>query len=489
MKKLHSLIPKEIIDKYKIKNLSTKGITCDSRKVKKGYIFAVLIGSNKNGLHYVNEAIRKGAVALLIDEKNLKQVKHNIKILIIPSLIPRKMYAQICNKFYSYKFDNIIAITGTNGKTSVAWFANNLIKILGINSASIGTLGVHHKSLSKLNNLTTPESEVLIATLIKLYNKKVKNIIIEASSHGLDQYRLDGINFNIVVITSLSRDHLDYHKNFKNYKRAKLRLFYELANKGVAIINECVPKYKDFIEAAKINNLKIITIGNSKSSNWKFKIINIHRAKQEIEVSYNNKKTVIFSKLIGEHQINNLITSISILIEMGFKRQTVEDVIGKLKPPPGRLELIKDNNDKKIYVDFAHTPDALKNVLLSIRPYVNKKLYLILGCGGDRDKGKRALMGKIANNYADKIIVTDDNPRYENPTSIRKQIIDFCPNSTEIAGRGDAIKYSINNLQKGDVLLIVGKGHENYQEINGKFLKFSDKKIIKTVIGVNSFYA
>ena len=395
------------------------------------------------------------------------------------------MYAQICNKFYSYKFDNVIAITGTNGKTSVAWFANNLIKKLGINSASIGTLGVHHKSLSKLNNLTTPESEVLIATLIKLYNKKVKNIIIEASSHGLDQYRLDGINFNIVVITSLSRDHLDYHKNFKNYKRAKLRLFSELAGKGVAIINECVPKYKDFIEAAKINNLKIITIGNSKLSNWKFRILNINKGKQEIEVSYNNIKTVIFSNLIGEYQINNLITSFSILIEMGFKRQIVEGIIGKLKSPPGRLELITENNDKKIYVDFAHTPDALKNVLSSIRPYVLKKLYLILGCGGDRDKGKRALMGKIANNYADEIIITDDNPRYENPAAIRKQIVDFCPNSKEIEGRGDAIKYAINNLQKGDVLLIVGKGHENYHEINGKFLKFSDKKIIKEVIGVN----
>ena len=485
MEKLYNLISKKIIDKYQISNLSIKGITCDSRNVKKGFIFAAFQGSNKNGINYIKEAIDKGAIAILIDKKSLNKVECYIKVTIIPVSISRKVYAIICNKFYNNKFDNIIAITGTNGKTSVAWFANSLIKLLGIDSASIGTLGVHHNSIIKINSLTTPESEIITSNLNKLYNKKVKNIIIEASSHGLNQYRLDGIYFNIVVITSLSRDHLDYHKTFKDYKRAKLRLFSEVANKGVAIINECVPQFKDFIKAALSNNLKVITIGNSKSANWKFKIKNINNRKQEVEVTFNKIKTIIFSNIIGEFQINNLITSVSILIEMGFKRNIVENAIEGLKPVPGRMERIVNKNDINIYIDFAHTPDALKNVLLSIRPYVKNKLYLVFGCGGDRDKGKRPLMGKVANKYADKIIITDDNPRYEDPESIRKQIIDFCPKSKEIADRTEAVIYAINNLKKGDVLLIAGKGHESHQEVNGKFLKYNDSILIKKVIGVN----
>ena len=312
-----------------------------------------------------------------------------------------------------------------------------------------------------------------------LYSKKIKNIIIEASSHGLDQYRLEGINFNIIVITSLTRDHLDYHKTFKDYKRAKLRLFSEVANKGVAIINECVPQYKDFIKAAKSNNLKVITVGISLFANWQYKIKNINKKSQEIELSYNKIKTIIYSDLIGSFQINNLVTAISIMVEMGFHREKIEKLTYKLKAPPGRLEFIKSTNGSNIYIDYAHTPDALENVLLSLRPYVKNKLHLVFGCGGNRDKGKRALMGKIAFNYADKIIITDDNPRYEDAAIIRKQIIEFCPNGVEVADRSKAISKAINNLRNGDVLLVAGKGHENTQEINGKFLKFNDSELIK----------
>jgi len=482
MTKLHSLISQKTIKKYQIRNLLIKGITCDSRKVKNGYIFAVFKGFNKNGISYINQAIKKGASAILIDEKDFQKIKNTIEVPIIPSSTPRKKYALICNKFAKYSFDNIIGVTGTNGKTSVAWFVNKLTNLLGVNCASIGTLGIDNNSIKKNNILTTPESEVLISSLNSLYYKNVKNVIIEASSHGLDQYRLQGINCNIVVITSLSRDHLDYHKTFKDYKAAKLKLFSNASNKGVAIINECVPNYKDFIEAAKNNNLKIITIGKSLSANWKYKIINIKNTEQEVEVSFDKIKTTIFTNLIGKFQINNLVTAISILIEMGLKRDRIDKLISKIKAPPGRLELIKNIKGIDIYIDYAHTPDALENVLKSIRPHVKNKLYLVFGCGGDRDKGKRPLMAKIANKYADKIIITDDNPRQENPKDIRDQIISFSPNSREIAGRDKAITFAINQLKKGDVLLVAGKGHENTQEINGKFLKFNDSLVIKKII-------
>ena len=482
MTKLHSLISQKTIKKYQISNLLINGITCDSRKVKKGYIFAVFKGSNKNGINYISQAIEKGASAILIDEKDLKKTKSFVEVTIIPSAIPRKKYAQICNKFANYNFDNIIGVTGTNGKTSVAWFVNKLTKLLGEDSASIGTLGVDHNSIKKNNSLTTPESEVLISSLNKLNCKNVKNIIIEASSHGLEQYRLEGINFNIVVITTLSRDHLDYHKTFNDYKRAKLKLFSEVSNKGVAIINQCIPQYKEFIEAAKSNNLKIITIGNSISSNWKYKVKNINFNEQEVEIIFDKIKTTIFTKLIGEFQVNNLVTAISILVEMGFTRDRIDKLISKIKAPPGRLELIKNIKGANIYIDYAHTPEALENVLISIRPHVKNRLYLIFGCGGDRDKGKRPLMGAIANKYADEIIITDDNPRYEDPNVIRNQIISFCPNSREIADRTKAINFVINNLVKGDALLVAGKGHENTQEINGKFIKFNDSAVINKII-------
>ena len=482
MTKLHSLISDKIIKKYQIKNLLIKGITCDSRKVKKGYIFAVFKGFNKNGINYINQAIKKGASAILIDEKDLKKIKNSIEVTLIPSPTPRKKYSLICNKFANYDFDNIIGVTGTNGKTSVAWFVNKLTNLLGVNCASIGTLGVDHNSIKKNNSLTTPESEVLISSLNSLYYKNVKNIIIEASSHGLDQYRLEGIHFNIVVITTLSRDHLDYHKTFKDYKIAKLKLFSDASNKGVAIINECVPQYKDFIKAAKRNNLKIITIGNSLSANWKYKIKNININEQEVEVTFNNIKTTIFTNLIGKYQINNLVTAISILMEMGFKRDRIDKLISKIKSPPGRLQLIEDIKGANIYIDYAHTPDALENVLISIRPHVKNRLYLVFGCGGDRDKGKRPLMGEIASKYADEIIITDDNPRYESSKAIRNQIISSCPNSREIADRAKAIAFAIKNLDKGDTLLVVGKGHENTQEINGKLLKFTDSVVIKKII-------
>jgi len=482
MVKLYNLISDQIIKKYNINDISINGITCDSRKIKKGYIFAVFRGVNRNGLNYINEAIRKGAVALLIDKKDIQNINCFSKIEIIPSSLPRKKYALICNEFNNYQFNNIIGVTGTNGKTSVAWFVNKLTKLLGIKSASIGTLGIDYNVGLKKNSLTTPESEEIVSALNELYVKKVKHIIIEASSHGLAQYRLDGVNFNIIAITSLSRDHLDYHKTFKAYKIAKLRLFSEVSNQGIAIINKCVPDYKDFIEVAKSNNLKVITIGSSVSANWKYKINNINNGIQEIEVIFNKVKTKVYSNLIGSFQINNLITAISIMVEMGFRREKIEKLISKLKAPPGRLELIQRKKGANIYIDYAHTPDALENVLVAIRPYIKNKLYLVFGCGGDRDKGKRQLMGKIAYNYADEIIITDDNPRYEDSSIIRKQIMDFCPNSTEISDRTKAISKAINSLKKGDALLIAGKGHEMVQEINGKFLKYNDADVIKKII-------
>ena len=479
MIRLHSLLSAEIIKTYNINNVLVKGISSNSKKIKKNYIFAAFTGSSSNGLDYISEAINNGAIAVLVDNKKFKYVKKNFNIEIISHKNTRKLYSIICNKFSKYKFKNIVGVTGTNGKTSVAWYVQQISKLIGENTASIGTLGTNYKKINKNSNLTTPESEVLVSNLDSLYSKDVKNVIIETSSHGLDQHRIDGVNFNIVAITSLSRDHLDYHRNFTNYKKAKLRLFSDFAKNGIAIINDNILYSNDFIEKAILNKQEIITIGQSSKAKFKYKIINLRNRVKEIELNYKNNKSTIYSDIVGSFQINNLVTAICIMLEMGFKRQIIEKYIGNIKPPPGRLEYIRSIKGADIYIDYAHTPDALKNVLISLRPYVTKKLYLVYGCGGDRDKGKRALMGKISHKFADIIIITDDNPRFESPKKIRQQIMQHCPNATEIPDRKKAIKKSILNLSKGDVLLVAGKGHENTQEIKGNFLIFNDAKIIK----------
>jgi UDP-N-acetylmuramoyl-L-alanyl-D-glutamate--2,6-diaminopimelate ligase len=482
MTKLHSLLADEIVKNQNIKDILIKGISCDSRRIKKNYIFAAFCGEKVDGINFINEAINNGAVAVIIDSKTFKNINKNLKIEFIIHKVPRKLYAIICNKLSSYKFKNLIGVTGTNGKTSVAWYVHQFSKYSNSKTASIGTLGTISKRFIKNNTLTTPESEILVSSLDKLYFKNIKNVIIEASSHGLDQFRLDGIKFNIVVITSLSRDHLDYHKNFVNYKKSKIRLFSDFAKNGIAIINDNIKCSSEFIEAAKLNNLRVITIGESSSAKLQYKLKNFSNKLQKIEITYKKTTSIIFSKLIGNFQINNLITAIAIMIEMGFNRKKIEKFAVNLKPPPGRLEHIKSTKGADVYVDFAHTPDAFENVLISIRPYVKNKLYLVFGCGGNRDKGKRSLMGQIAYKYADIVTVTDDNPRFENAASIRKEIIQYCPKSIEISDRKKAIHYSLLRLIKGDILLVAGKGHESTQEIKGKILEFDDVKIIKQLI-------
>ncbi|PPR17096.1 MAG: UDP-N-acetylmuramoyl-L-alanyl-D-glutamate--2,6-diaminopimelate ligase [Alphaproteobacteria bacterium MarineAlpha9_Bin3] len=480
MIKLYNLLPKTKNNKN-ISNIEVNGISCDSRKIKKKYIFVALSGKINNGIDYIPQAIKNGAVLIIVSDKDFKYIKHS-NIEVITHKNPRKLYALICNKFSNYKFKNIVGITGTNGKTSVAWYVHQFSKLVSGKTASIGTLGTHYKKIEKNSNLTTPESEVLVSNLNKLYSKKVENVVIEVSSHGLDQSRLDGIDFNIVAITSLSRDHLDYHKNFNNYKNTKKKLFSNFAKNGIAIINNNISEKNEFIEVAKSNNMKVITLGQSSTSVFRYKLLRLKDKNYEVKIFYKNTTSIIFSRLIGNYQIDNLLTAICIMIEMGFKRKEIENLSRTIKSPPGRIELIRNIKGAEIYIDYAHTPDALENVLCSLRPYVKNKLYLVFGCGGDRDQGKRKDMGKIAHKFSDINIITDDNPRYEDPKKIRREILKYCPDAIDIADRRIAIINTIKKLVKGDILLIAGKGHESTQEIKGRHLYFDDAKVIKKVL-------
>ena len=481
MIKLLDLITDEI--KLKKNKLVISGLSSNSLLVKRGFLFASFAKiTTKNNL-YIKNAIEKGAVALLIKKENFKEYLNllNIEIMVVKD--PRETYARICSKYYKLQFKNLVAVTGTNGKTSVDWIVSNIWHKMRLKSASIGTLGVYDGKNIFKNKLTTPSIDNLFLNLYNFKKKDFKNIIIEASSHGIHQRRLDGLKFSIVVITSLSRDHLDYHKSYKNYKKAKLRLFESLAKKqGIAIINDSIDEYKEFIEVSLKNNLKVITIGKKETSDWHYKVNFCKNMIHEVVVTYKGISKEFKTKLIGDFQINNLVTSIAILFESGLSFDSILKNISKITAPPGRLEYIGKRKEANIYVDYAHTPDALKNVLQSVKLYVKNNLIIVFGCGGNRDKGKRVIMGKIAHSYADVIYVTDDNPRDEKPSEIRKEIIKGCSNAIEIPDRYMAIESAINSIQSGDILIILGKGHEEEQIIRNELRFFSDKQVILEIL-------
>ena len=454
------------------------GISFNSSKIKKGYIFFAIKGNQINGKKFINHAIKKGAKTIISD---LKYTGYKKDVLFLNSKNPRKILAEIACKIYNKKPKNLIAVTGTNGKTSVANFFFQILKLNNKKVSSIGTLGVDFKNSNINTNNTTLDPISLNKTLEEKSNKKIENVILEASSHGLKQHRLDGINFNIGIFTNLSRDHLDYHKSFKDYFKSKMILFNKLMKKKSKIIyDKDISQSKILHNLSKRRKLSSITIGNNNSD---LKIVN-HKFignRQEITFIYKNQSYSFTTSLIGKIQIKNLIMSIILANNSNLSIQKIIKSVNKIKSVNGRLEQIGNlKNNSKVILDYAHTPDALKTCLLNIKEQFKlNKINIVFGCGGERDKPKRQIMGKIANDLCDKIYLTDDNPRSENPKKIRSQIKKKINKSKlfEIPSRGKAIFQAINDLTSGEILLVAGKGHENYQEyITKKF--FSDKKCL-----------
>jgi len=470
-----------ILNKHNSFDPSINGITSDSREVKKNYIFAAIKGINHNGTDFIGDAVKRGAKVVLV-EKGYKNPSKVSDCIFFQSKNVRKTYAIMADNYYKKKPPLMVGVTGTNGKTSTAWFTNRIWTLLGEKSASIGTLGVDIGSNIKKTNLTTPDPVVLSQTLRDLKNCNVKNTIIEVSSHGLSQHRLDGIKFSISAITSLGRDHLDYHISYSRYIDAKLKLFSELTVEGgAAIINSDIKEFSLFKAAANSKKLKVITVGSRNNSDWNFKINNSDNNIKNIELLYKCKKSQLKTDIIGDFQISNLVMSIAIAVESGLDRNKIEEICSSLKAPPGRLERVGIIKTNTIFIDYAHTPDALESALVGLRPYVKNRLILVFGCGGDRDRGKRSLMGKVAHTNADKIFVTDDNPRNENPSHIRSEIISKCPGCVEIPDRKEAIYTAIKELKRGDVLLIAGKGHETTQVIKENSIYFNDREVVQEI--------
>ena len=458
--------------KIKFLKYQNRNFSINTKKVNKNDIFFAIEGSKQSGSLYSSEALSKGAYKI-VTSKNIR----NKNYLIVKNV--KKFLAEACSVKYKEKPKNIIAVTGTNGKSSVANFYFQILKNLKINSAAIGTLGIFYKNKVKRINLTTPDIITIHKELNFLKKKKIDNVCLEASSHGLHQNRLDGINFTAGIFTNFTQDHLDYHKNLKNYLQAKLYLFSSLLKKNsFAILDTDIPEFSIISKICKKRKIKILSFGSKGNA---IKLISHYYfgKKQIIKINFLNKIYNIKLDLIGDFQIKNLFAAILASYLSVKNPDQIINVLSKIRSATGRMQYVGNKKKSAVVVDYAHTPDALKKSLLTLAKQFNKKVDVVFGCGGDRDKGKRYKMGKIANQFASKIYLTNDNPRSENPTSIINQIKTGCLRGKIILDRKIAIKTAINNLNTESNLLIAGKGHENYQIINNQKKYFSDQKVSK----------
>ena len=452
------MLLKKIIKKCPkiLEDLKVKGLSSDTRTLKKGDLYFALKGDKFNGEKFIKLALKKGAVAV-VTTKKLKKEKNIISVNNV-----KKTLVFACSSFYNNKPKNIIAVTGTNGKSSVADFFYQIMKLNNVKSATIGTLGVKKNNYFQKTNLTSLDIISLHKELKEIKNSKIDNVLIEASSHGLAQGRLEGINFSCGIFTNISQDHLDYHKNMKNYFNSKLILFKNiLKKKSFLVTDESIPEYKTLKKISDKRKLRLKTINYQKNFEYLKKF-----------------------NLIGTFQKKNLLMAILVCEILGIKKKKIFKSLNKIKSVKGRLELIRTlPNKSKVFVDFAHTPNAIKTVIKTLSEYYDKKITIVFGCGGERDKKKRKIMGKIANKLCNKIYVTDDNPRNEDPGSIRKSIIKFIDKAKliEIEKRSKAISHSLINSIPNEIILIAGKGHESYQDYGKKIIKISDFQLVKQV--------
>ncbi len=458
--------------------LELGGIAADSRKVKAGDLFVAVPGTKSDGLSFVPQAIAAGAVAIVAEEP----VAVPAHVALIEVGNARRALSLCAAAFYPRQPATIAAVTGTSGKTSVAAFARQIWQTLGEQAASIGTIGVVSPQGEHYGSLTTPDPIVLHQTLDQLAGEGVTHLALEASSHGLDQHRLDGVRIAAGAFTNLSRDHLDYHPSIEAYLAAKLRLFTDLiVDSGTAVIGVDDCYAGKVVDAARKRGLKIMTVG-VQGDDIKLVAGAINGFAQTIGLAHGGRAYKIKLPLVGAFQVQNAAIAAGLVIATGGEPQRVFAALEKLEGAKGRLELVGEKNGAPIFIDYAHKPDALKKALEALRPYARGKLVVVFGAGGDRDQGKRPLMGRIAAENADRVIVTDDNPRSEKPATIRAAILADAAGAIEIGDRAEAIRTSIAELNAGDALLIAGKGHETGQIVGARTIHFSDHEAVAAAL-------
>ncbi|WP_426227650.1 UDP-N-acetylmuramoyl-L-alanyl-D-glutamate--2,6-diaminopimelate ligase [Pararhizobium sp. DWP3-4] len=461
-------------------DIQITAITADSRQVAPGSLFVALSGSKADGKAFIDDAIAQGAAAIVT---GVKSAEHR-PIPVLSAFTPRRVLAIAAANFYGRQPDTMVAVTGTAGKTSVASFARQIWAHAGFAAAMIGTTGVIAPGRNDYGSLTTPDPVSLHKLLAELSDAGVTHAAMEASSHGLDQNRLDGVRLAAAGFTNLGRDHMDYHPTIEDYMAAKMRLFDGVLPKGSpAVIFSDDAWSAQAIAAARAGGHLVLTVGR-KGDYLSLKRVEHFRHKQIAEIHVGDEIFEVHVPLAGDFQISNALVAAGLAMSTGVSARATMAALEKLQGASGRLELVGHTKEGALaYVDYAHKPDALENVLTSVRPFTTGRIIVVFGCGGDRDKGKRPIMGEIATRLADVVIVTDDNPRSEVPAVIRSEIMAAAKGATEIGDRAEAIKAAVDMLKSGDTLIVAGKGHEEGQTVGAVTLPFSDHAELRKALG------
>jgi UDP-N-acetylmuramoyl-L-alanyl-D-glutamate--2,6-diaminopimelate ligase len=461
-------------------DIAVTGVVSDSRRAEPGSVFFALPGTKADGSAFAADAARRGAVAVVAGKGASLP---GVSVPVLGADDPRLALALAAARFFGSQPETIVAVTGTSGKTSVAAFTRQIWEQAGFAAASIGTTGVVAPGRNEYGSLTTPDPVALHKLLAELAVAGVTHASMEASSHGLDQRRLDGVRLKAGAFTNLGRDHMDYHPTVEDYHRAKLRLFDTLLPKGApAVIFADDIWSAPTIAAAKAAGLDVLTVGRH-GDFLTLKRVEHERHRQRAEVEHEGVLYEIDLPLAGDFQIYNALVAAGLAISTGTPASKALMALEKLKGAPGRLDLVGTTAEgAPVYVDYAHKPDALENVLTSVRPFTTGRVVVVFGCGGDRDRGKRPIMGEIATRLADVVIVTDDNPRSEVPAEIRAAILAAAPGAIEIGDRREAIHEAVAMLHAGDTLIVAGKGHEEGQTIGAETLPFSDHEEVRAAL-------
>ncbi len=461
------------------------GLSADSRSLRTGYLFAALPGVRQDGMAFLEEAVGRGAVAALVPPAAEARAR-TLGIAVVADALPRRRLARMAAVFHGSQPATVVAVSGTNGKTSTAHFLAGLWRHAGLAAAAVGTLGVRTRdapaAAPSVPPLTTMEPVALHARLTALAQTGVTHTVLEASSHGLDQYRLDGTRIAVAVLTAMGRDHLDYHRTEHAYRAAKRRLFAELlAPGGTAIVNRDTASH-DIVSGADRADVTVLGYGRSPGADWRLRAARPAGRGQRLHLSTpDGERTVRFGPP-GGFQADNALAALAAAVTTGVPLDAALAGLESLQAPVGRLERVAAPDGASIFVDYAHTPDALAAALDALRPHAEGGLHVVFGCGGDRDPGKRVLMGEVAAERADRVTVTDDNPRSEDPAAIRAAVRRGAPDSLEIGDRRSAIEHALSQLQAGDVLLIAGKGHETAQIVQGEARPFDDRALVRSLV-------
>jgi len=467
-----------------------RGLTADSREIEPGFLFAALPGTKTDGKVFIDDAVRRGAVAVLTGDAQSLPALHqrypSLPVIVDPN--PRRRLALLAARFYAPQPKTVVAVTGTNGKTSVVSFTRQIWQHARRPAASLGTLGIVGPDFEEPGSLTTPDPVLMHRALQRLAHEKIEHVALEASSHGLDQFRLDGLDLAAAAFTNLSRDHLDYHRTMEAYLVAKTRLFGEVMEPGrAAVLNADVPEFDGLARLCRERSHRVYAYGISKGAQLRLMATRPSAEGQELHLQVMGRGHKLFLPLLGRFQAMNALAALGLALATGVGRAAALAALAELKGVPGRVQHVASHpNGAPIFVDYAHTPDALDTVLRALRPHCRGRLVVVFGAGGDRDAGKRPVMGEAVVRLADVAIVTDDNPRSEDPAAIRQAILAAAPGAREIGDRGEAIAAAIDGLGPDDLLVIAGKGHERGQIVGSVTHPFDDAEMARAAVALLS---